>query len=124
MGPNSDPGSGRRSGSGLPVESAVLVERACDAFEAAWRAGARPGVEAAVAALPAAVRTAAAGELIGLDAYYRRAARGGPAAGRPARPVPGVGAGGGGRAPAGGGGGPGGRGRGRARGGAAGGLGA
>jgi tetratricopeptide (TPR) repeat protein len=93
MGPNSDPESERGSAAGLPVESAVLVERACDAFEAAWRAGARPGIEAAVAALPAAVRAAAAGELIGPDAYYRRAAGESPAADDYAGRFPDVGAG-------------------------------
>src|SRR4051812_31128960 len=92
MGPNRETGPGRRSRVGLPVELAILVERACDAFEAAWRAGGGPAMEDAVAALPAAVRAAAARELIGLDAYYRRAAGESPAVADYAGRFPDVGA--------------------------------
>lgn len=72
----SDPptSSKSRSGHGLPVEQALLLEKACDDFEAAWNAGNRPRIEDFVAALPEPVRSAAIRELIGLDVYYRRKA--------------------------------------------------
>ncbi|HJZ55508.1 MAG TPA: protein kinase, partial [Gemmataceae bacterium] len=65
-------GSFDRSGHGLPVEQALLLEEACDAFEATWRGGGRPDIAAAVVELPEAVRPAAVRELTALDIYYRR----------------------------------------------------
>src|SRR5215208_6480054 len=65
---------------GLTVEQARLLEGACDAFEAAWRAGERPDLGAAVADLPPPLRAAAGRELVQLDAFYRRQAGEEPAA--------------------------------------------
>ena len=59
---------------GLSVEQALLLETACDAFEAAWRGGGRPDIGAAVLALPEPIRPTALRELIHLDVYYRRKA--------------------------------------------------
>ncbi len=65
-----------RSASGiashLPVEAAVAVDRVCDAFESAWRAGDGTRIENAIAGLDGAVRLAAVRELVELDVYYRR----------------------------------------------------
>jgi WD40 repeat protein len=68
------------SGCGLPVDAALHLERACDRFEQAWRAGGRPDLGAAVAGLTGPVRAAAVRELVQLDAYYRRRAGECPAA--------------------------------------------
>src|SRR5262245_55685842 len=67
-------GSFDRSAPALPVEQALLLEEACDAFEAKWRAHGRPDIGAAVVELPEAVRQAAVRELVALDLYYRRKA--------------------------------------------------
>ena len=64
---------------GLTVEQALVLETACDAFEAAWRAGGRPDIATAVLALPTVVRPTAIRELIHLDVYYRRKAGEAPA---------------------------------------------
>jgi serine/threonine-protein kinase len=66
--------AGPLAGPALSVEEARLLDRACDAFEAAWRAGRRPDVGAAVAGLPAAVRATALREMVQLDIFYRRGA--------------------------------------------------
>src|SRR5436305_9522727 len=68
-----------RSG-GLPVEQALLLEAACDAFESGWRSDGRPDIGAALVELPEAVRSAALRELVSLDVYYRREAGDHPAA--------------------------------------------
>lgn len=73
MGPSDPTGSLDESG-GLSVGLALLLERACDAFESAWRAGGRPDIGAAVAELPEAVRPAARQALVSLDVHYRRGA--------------------------------------------------
>src|SRR5262249_55864713 len=65
-------GSFTRSGHGLPVEQARLLEDACTAFEGKWRGGGRPDIRAAIIELPEAVRPAAVRELVALDIYYRR----------------------------------------------------
>lgn len=59
-------------GDPLSVADELELNRACDAFEAAWRAGGRPSVGQAVAALNGAVRRAGVRELVALDAFYRR----------------------------------------------------
>jgi tetratricopeptide (TPR) repeat protein len=64
----------------LSVDTAVEVDRVCDAFEGAWRSRCRPGIEAAVAALEGEARAAAVRELVQLDVYYRRKAGEQPAA--------------------------------------------
>ena len=56
----------------LSVEQALLLDGACNAFEAKWRAGGRPDIWAAVLELPEPVRPAALKELVQLDVYYRR----------------------------------------------------
>ncbi len=56
---------------GLPVEQALLLEEACDRFEARWRAGDRPDLAAAIRDLPEVIRPAAIRELIQLDVFYR-----------------------------------------------------
>src|SRR5690242_6400057 len=61
-------------GDALPVEDALTLEHACDRFEAAWRAGDRPGVEDALGGLGPALRAVAVRELVQLDVYYRRRA--------------------------------------------------
>jgi serine/threonine-protein kinase len=50
------------------------VDRACDAFEAAWKAGRRPCLEDHLAAVPEAERPALLRELVLLEAAYRRLA--------------------------------------------------
>ena len=72
--------TGPLAGPSLAVDEARLLDRACDQFEAAWRAGRRPDVGAAVADLPEPVRAAAVRELVQLDAFYRRRAGEEPAA--------------------------------------------
>src|SRR3954467_9074935 len=76
--------SSDESGPGLPVEQALLLEGACDAFERGWRSGGRPDIPAAAAELPAAGRPAArralraaaaagaGGGLVALDVCCRR----------------------------------------------------
>ena len=56
---------------GLPVEQALLLEQACDRFEARWRVGERPDLAAAIRDLPEAIHAAAIRELIQLDVFYR-----------------------------------------------------
>jgi hypothetical protein len=72
----------------LPVEQALLLERACDRFEAEWRAGGRPDLAAAIRDLPATIRTAALKEVVQLDVYYRRENGHALAAGDYAGPFP------------------------------------
>src|SRR3954451_8070870 len=60
------------SGHGLPVEQALLLEEACDQFEAVWRAGGRPDIATAVRELIAEIRPVGVRELVALDIFYRR----------------------------------------------------
>ncbi len=60
------------SAEGLSVEEELSLDRVCDEFEAAWRAGGRPSVEGAVDGLTGATRRAAVREVVALDAFYRR----------------------------------------------------
>ena len=76
------------SQNGLPVELALLLEQACDRFEARSRAGERPDLAAAVRDLPEAIRAAALSELVQLDAYYRRGSGHALAVGDYAGPFP------------------------------------
>ncbi len=62
------------SSAGLPVELALELDGHCDAFEAGWRAGPRPSVENATAAITDPLRAAVLRELVALDAFYRRQA--------------------------------------------------
>ena len=57
---------------GLPLPEAEHVDRTCDRFEAAWRAGERPRIEDYLAELPAGDRPALLRHLVALDADYRR----------------------------------------------------
>src|SRR5215471_8456509 len=50
------------------------VDRLCDRFEAAWREGTRPTIEAFLEDAPPAARSAALRELIALEVEYRRGA--------------------------------------------------
>jgi hypothetical protein len=56
------------------VDPRRAVDRACDRFESAWRAGVRPRIEEFFAAVPDAARQELLRELIALDADYRRRA--------------------------------------------------
>ncbi|WP_148595897.1 serine/threonine-protein kinase [Aquisphaera giovannonii] len=58
----------------LPLELAARVDRACDAFEAAWRDGRRPRVEDHLAVAPEADRPALLGPLLIAELEGRRAA--------------------------------------------------
>src|SRR5215207_6071772 len=62
------------SAAGLPVEDGLALDRACDAFEAKWRAGGRPALHAALLELPERLRPTALLELIQLDVFYRKQA--------------------------------------------------
>jgi WD40 repeat protein len=75
----SDGETGTFGGSGgeLPIEQALVLEEAYNAFEFEWRSGGRPDILAAVRELPEGVRGAALEELTQLDVFYRR--RGGEA---------------------------------------------
>src|SRR4051794_25496401 len=51
---------------------ARLVDRLCDQFDAAWRAGEHPAIETFLTNAPPAARDAALRELIAMDVEYRR----------------------------------------------------
>ena len=73
-------GSFTGSGSELPVEQALLLDEACNTFEAKWRGGGRPDIAVAVLELLEAVRPVAFKELVALDVFYRRKASEAPTA--------------------------------------------
>jgi WD40 repeat protein len=50
----------------------ALLEQACDRFEAAWKAGARPALEDYLATMPAEGRLVLFRELMSIEAEYRR----------------------------------------------------
>jgi WD40 repeat protein len=52
---------------------ARVVDQVCNRFEAAWKAGGRPRIEAFLGDTPGPERAALLGELVPLDVYYRRA---------------------------------------------------
>jgi eukaryotic-like serine/threonine-protein kinase len=57
----------------LPTaEEAAYLDRSCDAFEAAWKAGQRPAIEQFMAEAPARVRKELLRELLELEVAYRR----------------------------------------------------
>ena len=61
------------TGDSLPSPSlAGLVDRACDRFEAAWKAGRRPSIEDSVGEVAGPERRALLRELLALDLAYRR----------------------------------------------------
>ena len=55
----------------LPLPLARQLDQACNRFEAAWRNGERPDVEAFVAGVAEEVRAPLREELARLDSYYR-----------------------------------------------------
>jgi tetratricopeptide (TPR) repeat protein/tRNA A-37 threonylcarbamoyl transferase component Bud32 len=65
-------GSFGGSVSDLSVEQALLLDEACNAFEAKWRSGGRPDILAALLELPEALHPVALRELVQLDIHYRR----------------------------------------------------
>ena len=87
MSRSEEAGSFAESGE-LPVELALLLDEVCVAFEARWRAGEKPDVQAAALELPASIRTAALKELVLLDVFYRRQNGHSPAVGEYADPFP------------------------------------
>ena len=56
----------------LPNDQKLLIDRLCSRFEAALKAGSKPKAEAVLKKLPASMRLAALGELLPLEADYRR----------------------------------------------------
>ena len=70
--------SGDPKGGGVPdskslsATGAEELDRACDRFEAAWRAGGRPDLARYVAEAGEAGRAALMRELVAIDAYWRR----------------------------------------------------
>jgi hypothetical protein len=58
--------------SDLSVEQALVIDKACNTFEAKWRAGGRPDILAALLELPEALHPVALRELVQLDIHYRR----------------------------------------------------
>src|SRR5437868_4320327 len=51
---------------------ALQVERACQDFEAAWKAGTRPSIGHAVSGAPALLRAGLLRALLSIDLLYRR----------------------------------------------------
>src|SRR5579862_7198816 len=68
----SERGRGAANGPG-PLDLAERVDRACDGFEAAWRAGGRPRIEASLAEVDATERAAFFRELLAAELELRRA---------------------------------------------------
>ena len=70
---NADGDRGETMGPGLPsVTQAEELDRACDRFEAAWRAGERPRIEDHLEGIAEPLRPALAGELIAVELHWRR----------------------------------------------------
>lgn len=65
-------GSYAESAAELSVEHALLLDEACNTFEAKWRGRGRPDILAALLELPESMRPAALKELVALDVFYRR----------------------------------------------------
>jgi S1-C subfamily serine protease len=59
-------------GRGLTVEEEEHLDRACDAFEAAWKAGRRPAIEEHLREAPEGAREALLVELLRIELAYRR----------------------------------------------------
>jgi predicted ATPase len=58
----------------LSPEQEARLDALCDRFEAAWKAGGRPGLEDYLAGTPDAERAAVAWDLLRVEAHYRRLA--------------------------------------------------
>jgi serine/threonine-protein kinase len=65
-------GTTRPNGDTSPPELTQRIDRTCDRFEAAWKAGQRPPIEAFLVEVPAPGRPALFHELLALDREYRR----------------------------------------------------
>src|SRR5262249_34669541 len=61
-------------GSALSAEQEARLDRICDRFEDAWKAGVRPRLEDYLADVPDAERVAAARERLRVEAFSRRGA--------------------------------------------------
>jgi tetratricopeptide (TPR) repeat protein len=61
-----------RAGDSLPLTTAERVDATCDAFEAAWRAGLRPRIEAYLAGTSGPVRSALLRELLAAELELQR----------------------------------------------------
>lgn len=67
-----DNSSGDHDYARLPNDQKLLIDRLCSRFEAALKGGSRPKAEAVLRKLPTNIRPAALGELLPLEADYRR----------------------------------------------------
>jgi serine/threonine protein kinase len=65
-------GDRRALGESLSATQSEAIDRACDRFEAAWRAGSRPRIESLLDEADAALHPALFGELIVLEIHWRR----------------------------------------------------
>src|SRR5690349_3674388 len=70
-------GEGQRNGEGgskqeLPLDVVERIDEICDRFEAAWRAGERPGIEDYLHQIDEPYRTALAAELLASEVEARR----------------------------------------------------
>lgn len=72
MNHSADNASGDHDYARLPNDQKLLIDRLCSRFEAALKGGSRPKAEAVLKKLPASMRLAALGELLPLEADYRR----------------------------------------------------
>src|SRR5262249_7961067 len=61
-----------------PPELALQVEQVCNRFAAAWRAGAKPRIEAYLGETPEPGRSVLLGKLLALELEYRRGTGGFP----------------------------------------------
>ena len=88
---------GDRGPGSLSATQAEELDRACDRFEAAWRAGERPRIEDHLAGMTEPLRSALLGELIADRARLAAERRREPGTGRVPRAIPGARRRGGGR---------------------------
>jgi hypothetical protein len=56
----------------LSPEHAAYIDRACDAFEAAWKAGQQPNIKPLLDQAPAPVRPVLLRELLAIEVAYRK----------------------------------------------------
>jgi tetratricopeptide (TPR) repeat protein/tRNA A-37 threonylcarbamoyl transferase component Bud32 len=64
----------------LAVEQAIELDRVCNEFETAWRAGRPTSIKDALERVTEVLRPAAARELVAIDAFYTKKAGGSPRA--------------------------------------------